>query len=78
MSGLTTFEDILSIRVLEWLIILVGCKMIGIHLLEARESKKSLVGLCSLSFKRLTLKHQSRKIDFCFLCSLIICFSNYC
>ena len=46
MSGSATFENILSIRVLEWLIILVGCKIKDIHFLEARESKNSLVGLC--------------------------------
>ena len=39
MSGSRTFENILSIRVLEWLVILVGCKMKGISELEARESK---------------------------------------
>ena len=26
MSGSITFENILSVRVLEWLVILVGCK----------------------------------------------------
>ena len=30
-----TFENILSIRVLEWLVILVGCKIKGISELEA-------------------------------------------
>ena len=39
MSGLITFENILSVRVLEWLVILVGCKIKGINELEARESK---------------------------------------
>ena len=48
MSGSITFENILSIRVLEWLVILVGCKIKGINELEARESKNSLVSLCSL------------------------------
>ena len=38
---ITAFENILSIRVLEWLVILVGCKIKGIHELEARESKNS-------------------------------------
>ena len=42
MSGSITFENI-SIRVLEWLIILVGCKIKGINELEARESKNSFV-----------------------------------
>ena len=39
MSGSITFEYILSIRVLEWLVILVGWKIKGINELEARESK---------------------------------------
>ena len=39
MSGSTTFENILSIRVLEWQVILVGCKIKGINELEARELK---------------------------------------
>ena len=34
MSGSITFENILSIRVLEWLVILVGCKIKGINELE--------------------------------------------
>ena len=28
MSGSITFENILSVRVLEWIVILVGCKMV--------------------------------------------------
>ena len=39
MSGSITFENILSIRVLEWLVVLVGCKIKGINEFEARESK---------------------------------------
>ena len=39
MSGSITFGNILSIRVLEWLVILVGCKIKGMTELEARESK---------------------------------------
>ena len=39
MSGSITFENILSIKVLEWLVFLVGCKIKGINELEARESK---------------------------------------
>ena len=42
MSGSITFENILSVRVLEWLVILVGCKIKGINELEARESKTHL------------------------------------
>ena len=41
MSVSITFENILSIRVLEWPVILVGCKIKGVNQLEARESKNS-------------------------------------
>ena len=43
MSGSITFENTLSIRVLEWLVVLVGCKIKGINEFEARESKNSFV-----------------------------------
>ena len=43
MSRSIKFENILSIRVLEWLFILVGCKIIGKNGLEVSESKNSLV-----------------------------------
>ena len=43
MSGLITFENILPIRVLEWLVILVGCKIKGINELETGQSKNSFV-----------------------------------
>ena len=46
MSGSITFENRLSIRVLEWLVILVGYKIKGINELETRESKNSFVWLC--------------------------------
>ena len=36
LSGSITFENILSIRVLEWLLILFRCKIKGINELEAR------------------------------------------
>ena len=39
MSGSMTFENVLSMRELEWLVILVGCKIKGMNELEARESK---------------------------------------
>ena len=39
MSGSITFENILCIGVLEWLVILVACKIKGISGFEARESK---------------------------------------
>ena len=48
VSGSITFGNILSIRVLEWLVILVGCKIKGINELDSRESKNSFVLLCSL------------------------------
>ena len=43
ISESMAFENMLSIRVLEWLVILVGCKIKGIKELEARESKNSFV-----------------------------------
>ena len=43
MCGSITFENILFIKVLEWLFILVGCKIKGINELEARKSKNSFV-----------------------------------
>ena len=43
MAGSIAFENILSIRVLEWLVILLGYKIKGINELEARESKNSFV-----------------------------------
>ena len=48
MSGSIKFKNILSIRVLEWLVILVGCKITGINEFEVRESKNSFVWLCSI------------------------------
>ena len=39
VSGLITFKNILSVRVSEWLVILVGCKIKRINELEVRESK---------------------------------------
>ena len=48
ISGSITFENVLYIRVLEWVIILFGCKIKGINDLEPRESKYSFVWLCSL------------------------------
>ena len=43
MSESIAFENILSIKVLEWLVILVGCKIKGINYLAAREFKNSFV-----------------------------------
>ena len=43
ISGSITFENVLYIRVLEWVIILFGCKIKGINDLEPRESKYSFV-----------------------------------
>ena len=48
MFASITFENIWSIWVLEWLVILIGCKINGINELEARESKNLFVLLCSL------------------------------
>ena len=48
MSGSITFGDILSIRVLEWLVIQVGCKYKSIKGLKARESRSLFVWLSSL------------------------------
>ena len=48
MSGSITLENILFIRVFEWLLILVGCKIKGINESKGRESKNSLVSLYSL------------------------------
>ena len=46
MPGSITFENILSIQVLEWPVILVGCKIKGINELEGRESKNSFAYAC--------------------------------
>ena len=43
MSGSTVIENILSIRVLKWLLILYGCKIKGTNELEERESKTLFV-----------------------------------
>ena len=42
MSGSIKFENVLPIRVLEWLVILLGCKIKGINESEAREPKKKI------------------------------------
>ena len=36
-------RNISSIRVLQWLVILFGCKITGINELEARKSKNSFI-----------------------------------
>ena len=43
MSGSRTFKNILSIRVFEWLVTLVRCKIKVINELEAAESKNLFV-----------------------------------
>ena len=43
MFGSITFENILPVIVLEWQVILVGCKINGKNEVEARESKNSLI-----------------------------------
>ena len=42
-SGSITFKNTLSIRALEWLVILVGCKIKGINELEVRGTKNLFV-----------------------------------
>ena len=44
-------ENILPLKVFEWLVILVGCMIYGKKELEARESKKKLFLLFGHSFK---------------------------
>ena len=41
-SGSITFENMLSVSVLEWLVLLVGCEITGTNDFEARESKNLL------------------------------------
>ena len=41
MSGSVTFENTLSIKVLEWQVVLVGCKIKDINELKVIESKNS-------------------------------------
>ena len=48
LPGSILFENILSVRVLVWLVILVGYKIKGTNELDASASKNALVGLCSL------------------------------
>ena len=48
ISGEIKLENILLMRVFEWLAILVGCKIYGIKKLEASQSKKSFVDWWSL------------------------------
>ena len=43
MSGSITFENMLSIRILEWLVILIGFKIKGLNELAEKESKNSFV-----------------------------------
>ena len=45
ITGSMTVEHILSITVLKWQVILVGCKIKGLNDLETRESKSSFVSL---------------------------------
>ena len=42
MSGSRSSENILSLRILEWVVTLDGCKIKGINELEAKEFKNSL------------------------------------
>ena len=54
-------ENILSMRLLEWLVNLVGCKIYSINEFEAKESKNILVGWWSLKFNKLILKSPRKK-----------------
>ena len=45
ITGSMTVEHILSITVLKWQVILVGCKIKVLNDLETRESKSSFVSL---------------------------------
>ena len=47
-STAVKFERILSIKVSDWSVILVGCRIDGITEFDARKSKNSLVGVWSL------------------------------
>ena len=47
-SHQSTVQKLLSMKVLEWLVRLDGCKIYGMIGFEARESRNSLVGWCSL------------------------------
>ena len=62
-----TFTKILPMKVLEWLVRLVGCKVFGIREFKAREPKYLLVDWSSLYFSKLTLKSPRTKILFFFL-----------
>ena len=70
MSGSITFENILFIRVLEWLVFLVGYKIKGINEVEVKENLKinwsDYAHYNSRGLKS-TLKSPSRKIDCCSL-----------
>ena len=48
MSGSITFENILFIRALKWIVILVVCKIKCINELKVRKSKNSFDWLCWL------------------------------
>ena len=56
MSGSITFENILSIKVLEWLVVLVGSEIKGINELEARESKKSIFLIMLIIIQEVNIK----------------------
>ena len=57
-------EKILSIKVLELLLILVGSKIYGKNIFDDKESKNSLVGLCFSYSNKLMLKSPRRKTVF--------------
>ena len=49
ITGSMTFEHILSITVLKWQVILVGCKIKVLNDLETRESESLFVSLGSIA-----------------------------
>ena len=51
-------------RVFEWLVILVECKIYGIKELEASESKKSFVRLMIIVIQKIYIKVTRRKTRF--------------
>ena len=61
--GASIFGKVLSIRVFEVLLILVGWTICGRNICEESESRNSFVGACSSYFKRSTLTSRISKTD---------------
>ena len=60
------FENILSIRVLEWLVILVGCKIKGINELDTSESKNSFGWIMLIVIQKINIKISEQEDRFLF------------